>query len=545
MKTNQILAGLVVAGVVAAGAYYFTGTQGQPEVAKAEPTSVSAPVAEVAQAATLKMAYDADPVSLDPQERLSGGTLQMSHMVFDPLVRWNNDLQFDGRLAEKWERIDDLTVRFHLRKGVKFHSGNELTSTDVKWTFDRLLTSPDFKGIFEPFEGMNVVDDYTVELVTKRPFPLVLNSATYIFPMDSAFYTGEDDKGQPKDLLKKNADTFASRNHSGTGPFKVTERQQGVKVVFERNADYWDTQSPGNVDEIVFTPIKEAPTRVAALLSGDVDFISPVPPTDHKRLEGAENIDLVTMSGTRVITFQLNQNRVEAFKDKRVRQAIAYAVNNEGIVKSVMKGFATAAGQQGPKGYAGYSEKLKPRYDLEKARMLMKEAGYEEGFSITMSAPNNRYVNDEKIAQAVASMLAKINITVDLKTMPKAQYWPEFDKRSADMMMIGWHADTEDSANFTEYLNACPDAETGWGQYNSGNYCNPEVDALVKAAGSETDPAKRTAMLQQVEKTLYDEAAFIPLHWQNLAWGASSKAGVSKVVNVMDFPYMGDLVVKQ
>ena len=516
-KLTKLLAGMVLAGTMAAGA----------------------------QAASLKMALDADPVSLDPHEQLSGGTLQMSHMVFDPLVRWTQDLQFEGRLAEKWERVDELTMRFHLRKGVKFHSGNELTANDVKWTFDRLLTSPDFKGVFEPFEGMKVVDDHTVDLVTKRPFPLVLNSATYIFPMDSAFYTGTDDKGQAKDLLKKHADTFASRNHSGTGPYQVSERQQGVKVVFDRFDGYWDKQSPGNVDEIVLTPIKEAPTRVAALLSGDVDYIAPVPPTDHKRLVKTSGTDLVTMPGTRVITFQLNQNRQEAFKDKRVRQAIAYAINNEGIVKKVMKGFATAAGQQGPKGYAGYVDDLKPRYDLKKAKALMKEAGYEDGFSITMAAPNNRYVNDEKIAQAVASMLAKINIKADLKTMPKAQYWPEFDKRSADMMMIGWHADTEDSANFTEYLNACPDAETGWGQYNSGNYCNTEVDALVKAAGSETDPAKRAAMLQKVEKTLYDEAAFIPLHWQNLAWGASSKAGVSKIVNVMDFPYMGDLVVKE
>nr|WP_242667345.1 ABC transporter substrate-binding protein [Parendozoicomonas haliclonae] len=498
-----------------------------------------------AQAATLKMALDADPVSLDPHEQLSGGTLQMSHLVFDPLVRWNKDLSFDGRLAEKWERVDENTMRFHLRKGVKFHSGNEMTAADVKWTFDRLLTSPDFKAVFEPFSGMNVVDEYTIELVTKRPYPLVLNAASYIFPMDSKHYSGMDDKGQEKGLLKKHADTYASRNASGTGPYTVIERQQGVKMVYDRFDGYWDANSPGNVDQIVLTPIKEAPTRVAALLAGDVDFIAPVPPTDHKRLEKSEGTDLVTMSGTRVITFQLNQNRVEAFKDKRVRQAIAYAVNNEGIVKKIMKGFATAAGQQGPKGYAGYVEDLKPRYDLKKAKALMAEAGYEDGFTITMMAPNNRYVNDEKIAQAVSSMLAKINIKVDLKTMPKAQYWPEFDKRSADMMMIGWHADTEDSANFTEYLLACADEATGWGQYNSGNYCNPAVDKLVKAAGSETDPAKRAAMLQEVEQTLYDDAAYIPLHWQNLAWGASKKAGIEEVVNVMDFPYLGDLVVKE
>ncbi len=498
-----------------------------------------------AQAATLKMAYDSDPVSLDPHEQLSGATLQLSHLVFDPLVRWDQNLSFQPRLAEKWERVDDKTVRFTLRKGVKFHSGNKLTTKDVAWTFDRLRNSPDFKAVFEPFEGIKVVDEYTFELVTKKAYPLVLNAATYIFPMDSAFYSGKDDKGQDKGALKKHGDTFASRNLSGTGPYTISYRQQGVKVEFERFEGHWDTASKGNVDQITLTPIKENPTRVAALLSGDVDFIFPVPPTDHKRIDRNSKTDLVTLPGTRIIQLQLNQGRVEAFKDKRVRQAVAYAINNEAIVKRIMRGFATAAGQQGPKGYAGFVDELTPRYDLMKAKQLMKEAGYEKGFRISMIAPNNRYINDEKIAQAVSSMLAKINIKVDLKTMPKAQYWPEYDLRSADIQMIGWHSDTEDSANFTEYLAACADEATGWGQYNSGGYCNPQVDKLVKAANTETDLTKRAGLLQQVERTLYEDAAYIPLHWQNLAWGASTKVKASEVVNVMNFPYLADLIVEE
>ncbi|MGB1271540.1 MAG: ABC transporter substrate-binding protein, partial [Endozoicomonas sp.] len=200
---------------------------------------------------------------------------------------------------------------------------------------------------------------------------------------------------------------------------------------------------------------------------------------------------------------------------------------------------------QSPEGYDGYVGALKPRYDLKKAKQLMKEAGYEKGFTVTMMAPNNRYINDAKVAQAVASMLSKINIKVDLKTLPKAQYWPEFDKRAADIMMIGWHADTEDSANFTEFLTACPDKATGWGQYNAGNYCNPKVDALVKAAGNETNQETRSKILQDVERTLYEEAAFVPLHWQNLAWGASKKVAAKDIVNVMNFPYLGDLVVSE
>ncbi len=490
-----------------------------------------------AHAASLKMAYDADPVSLDPHEQLSGGTLQLSHMVFDSLVRWDADLQFEPRLAERWERVDENTMRFYLRQGVKFHSGREMSAEDVKWTFDRLKESPDFKGVFSNFSGANVVDAHTIDLVTNGPFPLVLHNATYIFPMDREFYAGKAE-------IVKNGDSFASRNVSGTGPYTVTYREQGVRVEFERFADYWDTASPGNVETVTLTPIKEDPTRVAALLSGDVDFIAPVAPTDFKRIESSDNARLVTMAGTRVITFQMNQNRVEAFKDARVRQAIAYAINNDGIVKRIMRGFGTTAGQFSPAGYLGHHPDLVPRYDLDKANALMAEAGYADGLNITMMAPNNRYVNDDKIAEAVAGMLSKINITVDLKTMPKAQYWPQFDARAADMMMIGWHSDTEDSNNFYEFLSACPNADTGWGQYNSGNYCNPEADALTVQANAETDPAKRQALMQQIEKIVYDEAGFIPLHWQNLAWAAGNHVEIEPVPNAMNFPYIGDLVVK-
>ncbi|MDO6728106.1 ABC transporter substrate-binding protein [Cognatishimia sp. 1_MG-2023] len=494
---------------------------------------------------TVRVAYDADPVSMDPYEQLSGGTLQLNHMVFDPLVRWTQDLQFEARLAESWEQIDATTMRFTLRKGVKFHSGNDFTAKDIDWTFDRIKESDDFKGIFSPFTDVEVVDDYTIDLKTAEPFPLVLHTATYLFAMDSAFYTGTTDDGKNKAEIVKHGDSFASRNMSGTGPFTVTEREQGVKVVFDRNDSYWDTASKGNVDEIILTPIKEDPTRVAALLSGDVDFIAPVPPTDLARVEGADGVNLITMPGTRIITFQMNQDRVDAFKDARVRQAIDYAVNNAGIVDRIMRGFGTVAAQASPAGYLGHDPSLTPRYDVEKAKALMAEAGYADGLSITMMAPNNRYVNDDRIAQAVASMLSQIGITVDLQTMPKAQYWPKFDERAADMMMIGWHADTEDSANFHQFLSACQDADSGNGQYNSGAFCSPEADALMDASNTETDIAKRAEALQKLEGMLYAESAFIPLHWQNLAWGAKDNMNAGEIVNALNFPYFGDLVVSE
>lgn len=498
-----------------------------------------------AQANQLKMAYDADPVSLDPHEQLSGGTLQLSHMVFDPLVRWTQDLQFEPRLAESWERLDDTTTRFKLRGGVKFHSGNTMSADDVCWTYERLKVSPDFKGLLEPFAACRVVDNLTVDLQTHKPYPLVLHQATYLFPMDRKFYSGTDANGKMKDAITKHGDSFASTNVSGTGPYTVDSREQGVKVVFKRFPAYWDKNSPGNVSEIILTPIANSATRVAALLSGDVDFIAPVPPNDLPAVERNPNTTLVTMPGTRVITFQLNQERNAALANPLVRQAIVYAVNNDGIVQKVMKGFGKTAAQQSPEGYVGHNAELAPRYDLAKARELMAEAGYADGFSASMMAPNNRYVNDAKIAEAVAAMLGKIGIRVDLQTMPKAQYWPKFDERAADIMMIGWHSDTEDSGNFSEFLLMCPDAETGYGQYNSGNYCNPALDALVRDAQSETNEAKRALLLKKVEEIAYRDAAFVPLHWQNLAWAARKGVDIAPVVNVFNFPYLGDLVVKQ
>jgi peptide/nickel transport system substrate-binding protein len=497
-----------------------------------------------AEAKTLRMAYDSDPTSLDPHEQLSGATLQMSHLLFDPLIRFRQDLSIEPRLAKSYEKIDERTTRFHLRDGVKFQSGRTLSAEDVVWTFNRLKQSPDFKALFEPFAEARAVDDLTVDLVTKGPYPLVLNLATYIFPMDRVFYTGTDERGQAKDAIVKHGASFASMHASGTGPFVVTEREQGVRLKLKRFADYWDKDSPGNVDEIVFTPIKEPATRVSALLAGDVDFIAPVPPTDLARIKASSCCTLITMPSTRVLTFELNQERVPAFKDKRVRLAMVYAVNSEGIAQKIMRGLATAAGELSPPSYAGYDSALEPRYDLAKAKELMKEAGYESGFSVTMMAPNNRYIEDARVAEAVAAMLAKINIKVDLQTMPKAQYWQRFDERAGDIMMIGWQSDTQDSANFYEFLAMTPDRVKGYGQYNAGNYSNPEVDRLTLETQTMTDKAARAEILKKIERLLYDDAALIPLHWQHLSWAARNNVKIGAVVNVIDMPYLGDLVIE-
>lgn len=501
-------------------------------------------VASLAGAKTLKLAMDADPVSLDPHVQLSAGMLQYSHLVFDPLVRWNKEMEIVPRLAVSWERVDPLTLRLKLRKGVKFHSGNEFTAEDVVWTVNRLKKSQDYKGLFDSFVEPVAVDDYTVDIITTVPYGLTLNMCTYIFPMDSKFYTGKDEKGLEKDAIVKTDYSFANSSESGTGKYLVIEREQGQRWVLRSFDQYWD-EDTGNVNEIIITPISENATRVAALLSGDVDFIMPVPPQDFERIERSKQLQLITMPGTRIISLQLNGKRKPELGNQKVREAIINAVNNAGIVEKIMKKRATVAAQNSPKGYVGHNDALKPRYDVKKAQELMKEAGYEKGFTVSMISPNNRYVNDDKIAQAVAAMLAKIGIKVELKTMPKAQYWDEFDAQVADIQLIGWHSDTEDSANFFEYLYMCPDKETGKGQYNSGNYCNKKVDELTLASYSEVDLEKRAKMLQEVEEILYKEAAFVPLHWQMLSWAGNNKLENAKeIVNVMNFPYFGDLRMK-
>ena len=504
--------------------------------------AVSASLATT-EATTLRMAYDADPTSLDPHEQLASATLQLSHLTFDPLLRFRQDLTLEPRLATSWEKIDERTTRFHLREGVHFHSGRKLSAEDVVWTFMRLKKSPDFKALFEPFTEAKAVDDLTVDLITKGPYPLALNLATYIFPMDRVFYSGTDERGRPKDDIVKQGASFASTHVSGTGPFIVTDREQGVRLEFKRFADYWDKASPGNVDHIVFTPIKEPATRVAALLAGDVDFIAPVPPTDFDRVKGDPCCTLITMLSTRIVTFELNPARVAAFKDPRVRLAINYAINRRGIVDKILRGFGTPAGELSAPSYAGYDPALVPRFDLDKAKALMREAGYADGFSVTMMAPNNRYIEDQRIAEAVAAMLAKINIRVDLQTMPKAQYWQRFDERAADIMMIGWQSDSEDSANFYEFLVMTPDATTGYGQYNAGNYSNPEVDRLTLQTQAMTDPKARAEVLKKIERLLYDDAALVPLHWQHLSWAAAKTVHIAPVLNVIDMPYLGDLVM--
>ena len=494
-------------------------------------------------AAELRVAYDAGPETLDVQEQLSTGVLQLAHLSFDPLLRFTRELEFEPRLATRWERIDPLTVRFFLRRGVRFHSGNPLTAADFGFAFERLGNSDDFADIFADFSELRVVDEYTIDLVTSRPSPLVLHAATHLFALDREFYSGRDAGGNDRAAIVKNGASFASTRVSGSGPFRVVAREPGGRILFERFADYWDEDSPGNVDRIVFTPIPDAKARVDALLAGEVDFIAPVSPEHFERIRATGSVDLVTLHGTRIVMLQMNQNRRPEFRRQRVRMAIVHAIDNGAIAQRIMRGFATPAAQFSPPGYLGHNPKLEPRYDPELARRLLQEAGYDSGFRVTLMAPADRYGDDEAVARAVAEMLAKIDVEVELTTMSNDAYWPKFDDRAADLMMIGWRSQTEDSANLYEYLAMSPTPDTHFGQYNAGNYSSEFVDAATQQAAQETDPEKRAELLREIEARIYQDAAFIPLYWQNLAWAARKGVDIGPVVNPLNLPYLGDLVI--
>ncbi len=489
----------------------------------------------------LRIGIVSDPESFDPHMQLSGPILSYSHWVFDPLVRWNKDMSLDPRLATSWEQINPTTMRFKLREGVKFHSGNPFTSKDVVWTIERLKKSVDFRGLFEQFSAV-AVDDYTVDIVTKEPYSLVLNLATYIFPMDSVFYTGTDENGNPKDAISKTDYTFANENASGTGPFRAVSRQPGVDVQLEAFDGYWGPR--GNVDKVDLQVVAEGATRVAGIMAGNVDFMTPVPVQDYEQLDKNPEVNLITQPSTRVITFQMNSEKNEALANPRVREAIVKATDNAGIAAKVMRGSTIAVHQHAAPGMQGYSEDMGSRFNVAEAKAIIDEL-YPNGLELSMITPNDRYVNDEKIAQAFVPMMAKIGIKVNLRTFPKTQYWNEYDAFVGDIQMVGWHPDTEDTVNYGEYLLMCRNDATGKGQYNSGHWCNEEFDAIMNAANQETDIAKRTAMLEKAERLAYDDYAFIPLHLEPLSWAAGPQfVNPEAIVNGMDFLYLGDAVMK-
>lgn len=489
-----------------------------------------------AQSKQLRIAVEGALVSLDPHEQLSETGEQYAHTVFDPLVRWRQDGTFEPRLATSWAQLDRSTLRLFLRKDVLFHSGNAMTADDVLFSLARLQRSVDFKGLFNVIERVEKIDNYTVDLHTRHPYPLLLNVLAYAFILDSKFYAGRDE------VIKYQA-TFASQHASGSGPYTVTKRIVGQVLEVTRNPRYWDSEATGNVDTLTFIPIRSDSTRLAALLSGEVDVASPIAPVDIERVQRNPALKMFVEPGTRIVMLQLNQQRRTELKDPRIRKAIRLAINEPLLVQKVLRNMGTAAGQLSAPSFLGHLEDLQPEYNPDLARALMREAGYEKGFRLTMMAPNNRYMADEQIAQAVAAMLAKINIQVDLKTFPKAQYFQFYDQRAADILMLGWQADTFDSNNIFEFVLACSDTTKGTGVYNSAGFCSAAIDSDIAQANREMNPEQRVRTLQRIERTAREEEAVLPLYWQPLVWASKQEVPLESVINFLNVPYWGDLTV--
>ncbi|MFK7754427.1 MAG: ABC transporter substrate-binding protein, partial [Sedimentitalea sp.] len=333
---------------------------------------------------------------------------------------------------------------------------------------------------------------------------------------------------------------FATLNANGTGAFQLTERQPGLTTALTPFAGWWDT-AEHNITRAEFTPIQNPATAVAALLSGDVDMINPVPIQDAARLAQSDAVKVIQGIEARVIMlgfahgaddlkYGTDAGKPNPFKDARVRQAVAHAVNVPAILQTIMRGNAQPASQLVSPAMRGFSTDLaaRPAYDPDKARALLAEAGYGDGFGFGLKCPNNRYLNDEAVCQAVVSMLAQIGITAQLDAMPVQNYWPELRADNFDMYLLGWSPGTFDAEHPIRFLASTPNAEKKLGSWNFGDYSNARIDTLLPMIQSEIDDAKRQGMLNEVTQTLQNEQAYVPLYVQPLVWGVSADIALTQ-----------------
>lgn len=491
-------------------------------------------------AATLKFAYQGPLTQLDPYSLNETFTLSMLGNVYEGLVRRNEMLEIEPALAESWETVDPLRWRFHLRKGVKFQNGSDFTAEDVVFSINRLHSEgSDLASRVGKDVKLEVVDDYTVDFVLSSPNPILPYEWETLYIMDKE-WTEEHDAVK----VTSASDTvpnYASLHANGTGPFRITSHEPGVQTTFEKFDGWWDTPKH-NLDKVEFTPISSDATRVAALLSGEMDMVYPVPVQDLKRIDSNSGTRVLTGPELRTIFLGMDQMRDELlysdvkgknpFKDVRVRKAFYQAIDIDGISKKIMRGMSTPSALMiSPLLFSRSDEFHRYPYDPKAAKSLLEEAGYPDGFSISMDCPNDRYVNDDAICQAVASMLARINIKVDLNAQPKAKYFARIlpsGGYDTSFYMLGWTPPSFDSWNILTDLEGCRDEKGNGGAFNIGGYCNPQVDELAKRILVENDPETRDDLIAQAFTLTHQDVAHIPLHQQSLAWGVSDKVTLAQ-----------------
>jgi len=488
----------------------------------------------------ISVAYNNISKSLDPYEQLTHETLRTTTMVFDSLVRTSKTGGFDPALAIKWKVIDENKTRFYLNKSVYFHSGKKLNVDDIIFTYQRIKKAPEFKSIFLPIKDVKAIDDYTFDIISKRSFPLVLNLAALFFPMDSEFYSGKTTDGKNKNEVVIGAKSFAAFNTSGTGAFTVKEFSKD-KITFLKSKSYWK-KTKTNVETITVEKVDDESARVDGLLAGKFSIINPVGISGITRIRDSEKYKIVNLPGESLLTFLINFERSAGLKDINIRLAINHAINKELIIEKTMKDLATPAEQFSPPVYSGHNTFLKPGYDPKKSLQLIKEANFKGPLVFDMIAPDYR---DERISHMIVEMLKAVGIQINLKILPENDYWGVVDKSGADLMMVGWFSDTKDSNNFFEYLAACPVKKTIMGKFNSGKYCNPEVDQLIKEANVIMKPPKRADVLKKIEQKLHSEAMHLPLFWENVVWAAEPNIQLEDSITGLDVPYYEELIVSE
>jgi len=501
-----------------------------------------------ALAQTVRIGNQGDALSMDPHSLNETTQLSVTGNVYEPLVARDRNLQLAPGLATSWKQTSPNVWRFELRKGVKFHDGTPFTADDVVFSFARGSgDGSDMKTFTNDIKEVRKVGSHTVDFETKAPFPILPDVFSFFYIM-SKDWSEKNGATKPVDR-RKGVENTASFQANGTGPFRLRERQPNIKTTFVRNGNYWG-KIEGNAINVEFMPIGNDATRVAALLSGQVDVIEPVPLQDVARIAGSGKARVLQGPELRTIFLGMDQKRDELlfsnvkgknpFKDKRVRQAFYQAIDIAGIQKTVMRGASRPTGLMVGPGINGFDEAMDKRlpYDPEAARKLLTDAGYPNGFEVSMNCPNDRYVNDSNICQAVAANLARIGVKINLQAETKGTYFPKILKRDTSFYLLGWTPSTYDAHNALNALMRCTDA-SGAGQFNLGAYCNPKVDELTLKIQSETDKTKRNAMIKEAFTLHADDIGHLPLHQQALAWGVANNVQLVQMAdNVMPFRYM-------
>ena len=488
------------------------------------------------QAQTLRWASQGDLQTMDPVSRNESLTNALNGQVYETLTGRDKLLNIVPMLATEWQQTSPLQWRMKLRPNVKFHDGSVMTADDVVFSINRSKEQTSQIKVYANAVGEpKKIDNLTVEFNLAQVNPIFLQHLNALFIMNKA-WCEKNSVTKPLDFTAKEQ-SFTAFNANGTGPYVLVSRQPDVKTVYKRNPNWWG-KFTGNVQDVVYTPIKANATRVAALVSGEIDLVLDPPPTDTPKLRETQGVKIIDGPENRIIFIGMDQGRDELlyssvkgknpFKDQRVRQALYQAVDEESIKTKLMRGQAapTGAVMVSPIGVYNDAE-LEKRlpFDLDAAKKLMAAAGYADGFEVGLDCPNDRYVNDEEICKTLASMWARLGVKIKLNTMPRSVYFSKLDKLDTSMYMLGWGGSVTDAETTLTPIYRTR-ATGGIGDFNYGQVNNPEMDKLAAASSKEPDPKKREAMIKAVVKMHNEQVHHIPLHRQFIPWAARSNVDV-------------------